>query len=156
MRGLGAVLLMAGGLWGALLWCRAERTRLALGRTLLRQLSALERGILTLRRPLGELSGELAGEAGPAAPFWRTLSASLRWELPFAQCWQEALEALPVPYKELLAPLGLVLSLGEREAASLLTRTEEDLGQYLRQERQRHRERERLAVALALSAAAML
>ena len=156
MRALGTALLMAGGLWGALLWCRAGRARLALGQTLLRQLLTLRQGILTLRRPLGELAADLAADDPGPAPFWRALTVSLRGERPFALCWREALAVLPADYAALLAPLGAVLSLGEGEAAALLDQAAEELTRYLRRERQTRRERERLAVALALSLTAML
>lgn len=156
MRALGAALLLAGGLWGAVLWCRRGRACLALGQALLRQLTVLRRGILTLRRPLGDLAADLAAESPLTAPFWQALLLALRREQSFARCWREALAVLPAPYGELLSPLGAVLSLGEGEAASLLDQASEDLTRHLRRERQSRRERERLTVALALSAAAMV
>ena len=134
MSWLGVLLTMGGGIWGAALWCRSGRQRLRLGRELRCQMTVLRRGILTIRRPLGEMVGELADGGGETAYFWSTLEERMPLEVSFHDCWQKAGEVLPPPYGDMIAPLGSVLSLGEREAELLLEQTQEELTLYLRRE----------------------
>ena len=155
MGGLGALLLMGGGVWAALLWCFRGRERLDTAVALRRQLAEVKRGVLVVRMPLGELTRALAEEGGGTAPFWETLHGTLGAEQPFSLCWQRALERLPKPCGEILVPLGTVLTTGEEEAEELLREAEEELSLYIRGQRRERQQRERLAVALGLCAGAM-
>ena len=153
MKVLGSFLLLGAGLWVRRQVMGTHRARIMAGEELLEALQILERGVYTLGRPLGELAAACARAGAVTAPAWEALGAALACGESFAAAWRGALEQLPPPYGDLLAPLAGTLPTGE--GLSLLHQVREDVYRAVGEARQERRERDKLVTALCLSASLM-
>ena len=151
MKALGTLLLQAGGLRTRQRILRRHREMIRTGEELLAALQVLERGVYTLRRPLGELLEECRAAGRLTVPFWDAVGQAMAAERPFQQAWREGTECLPAPYGALLLPLWQALSAGT--GLDLLHQVREDVYRAVGQARQESGERGRLVTALCLSAA---
>ena len=70
MKALGTLLLLLGGLWVRHSVLSRHREHIQIGEELLEALQILERGVYTLRRPLGELIEQCRAAERLTAPFW--------------------------------------------------------------------------------------
>ena len=154
MKALGTLLLLGSGLWARQSILGRHRERIRAGEELLLALQILERGVYTLRRPLGELAEQCRAGSRAAASFWSALKGCMARDIPFQTAWRESLAYLPQPYGELLAPLGQTLPAGE--GLDLLHQVREDVYRAVGQARQESGERNRLVTAVCLSASLFL
>ena len=149
LKAVGALLLLAGGLWLRQVLLQRRREHIALGEELCLALDRLQQGIYRLREPLPQLLRLCREELCLSRPFWEGLLERLSAEGDFPAAWEGALTLVPPPYGRLLAPLGAALPAGEREDLFLLTR--EEVYRAVQEERRQQGERDRLATALCLS-----
>ena len=154
MKALGTLLLLGSGLWVRQSILGRHREMMRAGEELLAALQILERGVYTLRRPLGELLERCRREGRLTAPFWEAMGQALTREIPFPSAWKKAGALLPAPYGELLAPLGQTLPAGE--GLDLLHQVREDVYRAVGQARQERSGKNRLVTALCLSASVLL
>ena len=154
MKALGTLLLLGCGLWVRRSVLRRHQEQIQAGEELLAALQMLERGIYTLRRPLGELLEQCRTASRLTVPFWSTAEQMLSSEMPFQSAWIAGIARLPEPYGGLLAPLGQILP--EGEDPELLQQVREDVYRAVGQARRERGERDRLVTALCLSASLLL
>ena len=154
MKALGTLLLLAGGLWTRQRILRRHREMIRTGEELLAALQVLERGVYTLRRPLGELLEECRAAGRLTVPFWDAVGQAMAAERPFQQAWREGTECLPAPYGALLLPLWQALSAGT--GLDLLHQVREDVYRAVGQARQERAGKNRLVTALCLSASLLV
>ena len=150
VKALGTLLLLMGGLWVRQSLLQRHRERIQAGEELIAALQILERGVYTLRRPMGELVEQCRATGRLTAPFWGAVGRGMAAGDSFQRAWQTEVNRLPEPYGTLLLPLWQTLPAGT--GADLLHQVREDVYQAVGQARQESGERSKLVTALCLSA----
>ena len=154
LKALGLVLVLLGG-FGVRRSLLAERMAdIRLGEELCAGLDRLEQGIFRLRLPLPEILASCEAAGTVSRTLWREVRLGVEGEQEFLAVWNGAAGGLPQPYRQLLLPLGQVLTGGERRDLLLLTR--EEVHRAVEEKRRRKGEEDRLITAMCLSAAGLL
>ena len=154
MKALGTLLLLLGGLWVRHSVLSRHREHIQMGEELLEALQILERGVYTLRRPLGELIEQCRAAERLTAPFWAAVGQAIEAGVPFQRAWRDGLTLLPEPYGILLLPLWQTLPAGT--GMDLLHQVREDVYRAVGQARQESGERSKLVTALCLSSSLLV
>lgn len=159
MRWLGAALLILAGVSMGLQTAAELRETAKRRESLCRMLERMAYELGRFRRPLPELfSGLRAGSAGLAQQLCVTVSRELSEseKIPFSQVWSRAVEPLPPPERECLAPLGTVLGCyGTEEQLLAIERCRKEMERYLQKARDDQRERSRTGLGLWTAAGFM-
>ena len=92
MRGLGALLVLAGSGMAWVLHRREATLAMRLGEALLEDLAVLRYHVCVCRDPLPEILGKRLDSGLGAERFWRPLLDRLGAEKSLASCWAEAAE----------------------------------------------------------------
>lgn len=154
LKVLGMALVLLGG-FGVRRSLLAERLAdIRLGEELCAGLDRLEQGIFRLRLPLPGILLACEERSALSCALWREVRLGVEGEQEFLTVWDRAAGRLPAPYRDLLLPLGQVLTGGERQDLLLLTR--EEVHRAVEEKRRRKGEEDRLITALCLSAAGLL
>ena len=156
MRGLGALLVLAGSGMAWVLHRREATLAMRLGEALLEDLAVLRYHVCVCRDPLPEILGKRLDSGLGAERFWRPLLDRLGAEKSLASCWAESAGALPPPLDRLLEPIGPLLAAGGGPAGRAIEETREELTGFVRAEHIRQVQSGRLSAALCLSGACLL
>ena len=159
MRWLGAALLILSGVsmglrTAAELWETVKRRE-----SLCRVLDCMAYELERFRTPLPELFSGLAAESTGAAQ-QLCMAVNERFsgaeQMSFSFIWGRAMESMPLPERECLAPLGSVLGrYGTAEQLLAIERCRKDMERHLQKARDDQRERGRTGLGLWTAAGLM-
>ena len=140
-------------------WCLQRRREgqkiLELTRALAEDLAALGCRVRICRTPLPELLEELKGPG--AEKLWRPLLERLKRTEgeTLQECWIAAAAELPDPLKQIVTPLGAMISVGGVRLDEAVEETRKELTRFLREESVRQAGQGRIHAALCLSGACL-